>query len=126
MLEFDSYKQEKGVPIYLQLVDHIKRYAASGHAEDGEELPSRRWLSARLGINPNTVQKVFSILEREGIIVSRGGSGSVFTLNDEKVQELREELLKKDLGRIVSSMKASGLELEDAVRILKDHWEEKR
>jgi len=60
MIEFDSYKQEAGIPIYLQLVNYIKRYVASGNAADGEELPSRRWLSARLGINPNTVQKALT------------------------------------------------------------------
>ena len=124
MIEFDSYKQKQGVPIYLQLADYIKSYAASGAAEDGEELPSRRWLSARLGINPNTVQKVFSMLELEGIIVSKGGSGSAFTLSEEKIRALREEMLKKDLGKAVAAMKNAGLSLEDAVNVMKEYWEE--
>ncbi|MBR0417034.1 MAG: GntR family transcriptional regulator, partial [Firmicutes bacterium] len=68
MLDFENYKQEQGVPIYLQLVSFIKRAVASGSAEDGEELPSRRYLSARLGINPNTVQKAFAALELEGLV----------------------------------------------------------
>lgn len=126
MIEFESYKQDKESPIYLQLVNHIKSCIASGNAKDGEELPSRRWLSARLGINPNTVQKAFAVLELEGLIVSKGGSGSVFTISDETVKRLREELFKRELGKTVASMKAAGISLEDAVNILKEHWEEEK
>ena len=126
MIEFESYKQDKESPIYLQLVNHIKSCIASGNAKDGEELPSRRWLSARLGINPNTVQKAFAVLELEGLIVSKGGSGSVFTISDETVKKLREELFKKELGKVITSMKTAGISLEDAVNILKEHWEEEK
>jgi GntR family transcriptional regulator len=123
MLDFENYKQEQGVPIYLQLIGFIKRAVASGSAADGEELPSRRYLSARLGINPNTVQKAFAALELEGLIVSRGGSGSVFTLSEEKIEEVKEEMIREDLGRTVSAMKASGIDLEDAVKMMKEYWE---
>ena len=123
MIEFDSYKQEAGIPIYLQLVNYIKRYVASGNAADGEELPSRRWISARLGINPNTVQKAFSLLELENIIVSKGGSGSVFTLPESKTKAIREEMLKSDIKRTVEVMKSSGLSFEEAVSIIKENWE---
>ncbi len=126
MLDFENYKQEPGVPIYLQLIGFIKRAVASGSAADGEELPSRRYLSARLGINPNTVQKAFAALELEGLIVSRGGSGSVFTLSKEKIEEVRADILKEDLGRTVSAMKASGIDLEDAVKMIKEYWEADR
>ncbi len=123
MLDFENYKQEQGVPIYLQLIGFIKRAVASGSAADGEELPSRRYLSARLGINPNTVQKAFAALELEGLIVSRGGSGSVFTLSEEKIEEVKEEMIREDLGRTVSAMKASGIDLDDAVKMMKEYWE---
>ena len=103
MLDFDSYKQEKGIPIYLQLIGYIKSCIASGTVCDGDELPSRRWLSARLAINPNTVQKAFAMLEEEGLIVSRGGSGSVFTLPEEKIDEVKKELLKEGVRVDVDS-----------------------
>ena len=123
MLDFDSYKQEKGIPIYLQLIGYIKSCIASGTVCDGDELPSRRWLSARLAINPNTVQKAFAMLEEEGLIVSRGGSGSVFTLPEEKIEEVKKELLKEDLEKTVSAMKSSGLNFEEAAALLKEYWE---
>ena len=123
MIEFDSYKQQTGVPIYLQIVNYIKRSVAAGSVKDGDELPSRRWLSARLGINPNTVQKAFSALELEGIIVSKGGSGSVFTLSEEKLKGIRAELLKEDLEKTVTGLKSSGLSLKEAVELMSKYWE---
>lgn len=123
MIEFDSYKQQTGVPIYLQIVNYIKRSVAAGSVKDGDELPSRRWLSARLGINPNTVQKAFSALELEGLIVSKGGSGSVFTLSEEKLKSIRAELHKEDLEKTVTGLKSSGLSLKEAVELMIKYWE---
>ncbi len=123
MLDFECYKQEKGIPIYLQLVSFIKRAVAAGSVSDGEELPSRRYLSARLGINPNTVQKAFSMLELEGVIVSRGGSGSVFTLQEDKTEKIKQELLREELEKSVLAMKSSGLGLEEALSLFKEYWE---
>ena len=123
MLDFDSYKQEKGIPIYLQLVGYIKSCIASGTVCDGDELPSRRWLSARLAINPNTVQKAFAMLEEEGLIVSRGGSGSVFTLSEDKAERIRGELFEAEMKKLVRDMKKSGMAYEDAMKLLKESWE---
>ncbi len=123
MLDFDSYKQEKGIPIYLQLIGYIKSCIASGTVCDGDELPSRRWLSARLAINPNTVQKAFAMLEEEGLIVSRGGSGSVFTLSEDKAERIRGELFEAEMKKLVRDMKKSGMAYEDAMELLKESWE---
>ena len=123
MLDFDSYKQEKGIPIYLQLIGYIKSCIASGTVCDGDELPSRRWLSARLAINPNTVQKAFAMLEEEGLIVSRGGSGSVFTLSEDKAERIRGELFEAEMKKLVRDMKKSGMAYEDAMKLLKESWE---
>ena len=123
MLDFSNYKQEKGIPIYLQLIGYIKSCIASGTVCDGDELPSRRWLSARLAINPNTVQKAFAMLEEEGLIVSRGGSGSVFTLSEDKAERIRGELFEAEMKKLVRDMKKSGMAYEDAMELLKESWE---
>ena len=63
LLAFDSFRMEEGVPIYLQIMRFVERSIAAGTARDQEELPSRRTLSAMLGVNPNTVQKAYRLLE---------------------------------------------------------------
>ena len=63
MISFEQFTQEEGSPIYLQILRYIKRGVVAGSIADGDELPSRRVLSALLGFNPNTVQKACRILE---------------------------------------------------------------
>ena len=57
MVSFDAFRAVDGTPVYLQIIRYIKRGAVAGTIRDGDELPSRRVLSALLGVNPNTVQK---------------------------------------------------------------------
>ena len=65
MLSFDNFLQTEGMPIYLQIIRYIKQGLVAGTVQDGEELPSRRVLSALLAVNPNTIQKAYRILEEE-------------------------------------------------------------
>ncbi len=124
MISFESFKTEKGTPVYLQIIAFIKRGAAGGTIMDGDELPSRRALSVLLGINPNTVQRAFSMLEEEGLIASSHGITSVMTLNDETVQRLKAELMTVEVKKFASFMKQGGLSLDQAEGLLEDVWEE--
>ncbi len=70
---FDQFVLQDGVPLYLQIVRYLQRGLVSGAIPPGAELPSRRVLSALLGVNPNTVQKAYRLLEDSGVIASRTG-----------------------------------------------------
>ena len=124
MISFESFKTEDGKPIYLQILDFIRRGAAAGTIADGDELPSRRVLSALLGINPNTVQKAFKLLEDEGLIESRAGSGSVMTLSPERTEKIREELLAEDIRGITGALKRTGVGREEALALSARYWDE--
>ena len=73
MISFDAFVLREGAPIYLQIVSYLQREAAAGRIRDGDELPSRRVLSARLAVNPNTVQKAYRLLEETGLMRSHPG-----------------------------------------------------
>lgn len=124
MISFDSFIIDGILPIYLQIILFIKRGIIAGTVKNGEELPSRRVLSALLGVNPNTVQKAFAILEEEGLILSRAGAKSVINVSDEKLLEIKEELLINDIKNIVSALKQTGLSMEQASELIKNFWEE--
>ena len=124
VISFNSFKTEGNSPIYLQILDFIKRGAAAGTIVDGEELPSRRVLSALLGINPNTVQKAFRLLEEDGLIESRAGSGSVMKLDPETVSRLKTEILSEDVRSITSALKRTGVSREEALRLIAQYWDE--
>ena len=70
-----------GVPIYLQLIEQIKRSVALGVLSPGEQLPTVKQLALNLTINPNTVARVYRELERDGVIETSPGRGSFVRSN---------------------------------------------
>lgn len=76
-------------PIYEQLYNGIVRLSALGAMLPGEQLPSVRSLAQELGVNPNTVQKAYQLLERDGLIVSAPGKGSFLADQGGKLNEKR-------------------------------------
>ena len=123
MISFEQFLMEDGVPIYLQILLFIKRGAIAGTIRDGDELPSRRMLSALLSVNPNTVQKAYRMLEEEGLIQSHSGAKSYMVLDEEKLELIREELLENDATSIVRAMKQMGLSKTDAISLIEKFWE---
>lgn len=123
MVSFDGFKALDGVPIYLQILNFIKRGAIAGTIQNGEELPSRRVLSALLGINPNTVQKAFKLLEDENLIESRSGAKSFMTLDAEKLTVLRQELISDLVGDSIRTWKQMGISKEEALALIEKNWE---
>ena len=123
MISFEAFVLEDNVPIYLQIVGYIKRGIVAGTIEDGSEMPSRRMLSALLGVNPNTVQKSYAMLEEEGLIHSRSGAKSCVAADEAAIRRLRGELLGQNLKTVIDAMKQMGMTLTDAQAALADHWE---
>lgn len=66
----------RGVPIYIQIMDQIRRSVAGGTLSPGEQLPSVRELALQLAINPNTIAKAYQELEREGVVHTLRGRGT--------------------------------------------------
>ncbi len=124
MVSFDSFKPTDGAgPIYVQIVRHIKSEIAAGRTENGDELPSRRVLSALLGINPNTIQKAYRILEDEGIINSHAGAKSYVTVSPELMEALKAELAESELLSSVTALKKVGLTKAEAMELFEKLWE---
>lgn len=123
MISFDQFIMEDGSPIYMQIIRHIKQGIVAGSVQDGDEMPSRRVLSARLGVNPNTVQKAYRLLEEEAIIESHAGAKSYVLLDGAKVELIREQLLETEARVIVNAMKKMGLSKEEAISLINILWE---
>ena len=123
MISFDGFHMEEGIPIYQQILLFLKRSAVSGEIQDGDELPSRRALSALLGVNPNTVQKAYRQLEEEGLIRSHTGAKSCMVLDAEQTTRIRAELLENDAKSVVQAMKQMGLSKPEALRLIETFWD---
>ena len=123
MISFKDFNIEDGIPIYLQILRYIKRGVVSGVIRDSDELPSRRVLSALLGVNPNTVQKAYKALEDEGLIESRAGAKSYMALDSTRIDELRRELLSNDALGVINAMKQMGMSKEEALDLIRQYWD---
>ena len=123
MVSFDAFTIEDGSPIYLQIILYVKRCIIGGTIADGDELPSRRVLSALLGVNPNTIQKAYRMLEDEGLIRSHSGAKSYVAADAAAIARIRAQLLENDALNIINSMKQMGLTREDALALIEKYWE---
>ena len=124
MVSFEAFRTVDGTPVYLQIINFIKRGAIAGTIRDGDELPSRRVLSALLGINLNTVQKAFHMLEEEHLMESRTGAKSCMTLPPDTLDALRREVLSDELRAMARTLRQLGISREEALRLIEQAWKE--
>ena len=88
-------------PLYEQIMDNYRRLIVSGGISPGEQLPSVRELAESLAINPNTIQKAYGELERQGVIYSLAGRGNFISPDISRLADThREELLSAVEGSI--------------------------
>lgn len=123
MISFEEFIMSDESPIYLQIIRYIKQGIASGIIGNQEEVPSRRVLSALLGVNPATIQKAYHMLEEEGVIVSRAGAKSYTQVDEAMILRIRRELLESDTVTWVKAMKQLGVSREEAYAIVEQLWE---
>jgi GntR family transcriptional regulator len=72
-LRLFTLQPSSGVPIYLQLMQQVRRMVASGQLPPGTELPSVREVATEYTVNPTTISKAYSLLENEGLLQRNRG-----------------------------------------------------
>lgn len=106
-----------GVPVYRQLMDQIKFHVSSGLLAPGDELPSTRALSAELGINPMTISKAYSYLERDGVVERRPGRPlRVKDTDEDESQSRKIDQLRDALKSSVTVARQLGIDDDEALR----------
>lgn len=106
-------------PLYEQIVERFKHLILCGALPEDEKLPSVRNLAMELSINPNTIQKAYGELEREGFIYSVKGRGN-FVSSNHNLKETKKEELKQQILALVKEGESIGLTREDIVTLLQD------
>ena len=113
-----SWEFQDHLPINAQLMDTLKRRIITGRYLPGEKLPSVRELAAEAGINPNTVQRAFSELEREGLIYTQRATGKYVTENADEIKSARQALAKTQVAEFLSNMQSLGYSVGDVIVLL--------
>lgn len=114
-MEFDN-----NMPIYIQIMQYIKKQIVTGTLQAGDKIPSVRELAAELQINPNTVQRTFQELEREEVVETRRGLGRYVTSEESKIMTIKKEMAGELLERFLTGMQELGIEEQDIVSIVAD------
>jgi GntR family transcriptional regulator len=113
------------IPIYLQIMDRIKKDIISGRLQRGDKMPSVRALASELQVNVNTIQRVYQELEREEVVFTQRGIGSFITEDEEIVQRIKQEMAYEILESFVQGMRELGYDSETTLVALKEYMEVK-
>lgn len=114
--EFDNNK-----PIYLQLVDILKLKIISGEFEVGSKLSSVRDMASEAEVNPNTMQRALSELEREELLYSQRTSGRFVTSDEDKIKAMRKEIADKEIHSLNEKLMQLGYKKNEIVDLVKNN-----
>lgn len=110
-------------PIYEQIIERFRRLILNGVLEADEKLPSVRALAVELSINPNTIQRAYSELERSGFIYSVKGRGN-FVCADRKAAEIEKEKMLQELVKQLKIYKETGISFSEIDSCVKEVYKE--
>lgn len=118
------YKFQDGIPIYTQISNELKNRVISGQIRPGDKLPSVREIAEEFSVNPNTVQRVFMELEKDGFTYSERGVGTFLKEDGNMVAQLQQQEASKIRTRFISEAKKLGLSLDEILKDLVANWEQ--
>lgn len=112
------------MPIYTQLISQIKFAIVSGELPPGERMSTVRDLAAEAGVNPNTMQRAFQELEREGLVFSQRSSGRFVTEDVSIIEKAKMALAQEHISKFISSMERLGYNRAEIIALLEGKNEE--
>ncbi|MGG3574239.1 GntR family transcriptional regulator [Bacillus gobiensis] len=102
-----NYSSSK--PIYMQIAEQVFKQVVRGELKQGDKLPSVREMAIQTGVNPNTIQRTYSEMERMGIVETRRGQGTFLAENNQIVLDLKEKMKNEATEEYVNQLKELGL-----------------
>ena len=112
------------IPIYLQIMERIKKDIVTGVLPGGERIESVRSLAEKFGVNLNTIQRACAELEREQIITTQRGIGSFVTEDEEVIRTLKESMSDTLVKEFLAGMYGLGYAKSEIIILIKKANEE--
>ena len=106
-------------PIYSQLIDQVKVGIVSGAFPPGERLASVRDLAVEAGVNPNTMQRALTELERDGLVYSQRTAGRFVTEDTAMIEAAKRNLADRQIQNFLTAMARLGYEKEEIVALVR-------
>ena len=117
-----SFDFKNDMPIFLQIIEHIKMLIISGRYLPNNRLPSVRDLSFNFGVNPNTIQKALSELEDIGLIRTDSTNGKYITEDIVIIDKVREQTIREMITEFGDNISKIGASKEKILEILRKEW----
>ncbi|NMM62747.1 GntR family transcriptional regulator [Clostridium sp. P21] len=117
-------KFDDKLPIYVQIMNSIKKDIVSESLKPGDKLPSVREMSSKFKVNPNTLQRVYQELERQNITYTQRGTGTFVKEDIAMVSNLKKGMAKEMIDGFINGMKNLGFSKEEIVKIIQDKLQE--
>lgn len=114
-MDFDN-----NMPIYIQVVNRIKQDLVTKKLNVGDKMPSTRDFAIELGLNLNTVARVYKELENEGVVFTKRGLGTFVTESEEKVAIIRSDMARELLSNFIKGMRNIACKDEEIISMLKE------
>ena len=113
-------------PIYAQIIERIQLDIIAGRYQAGEKLPSVRDLASEAAVNPNTMQKALSELERAGLVYTQRTSGRFITGDTNMIKKTKEEVAAEQIRSFIEKIRQLGLDPEETIQMLQKMIKEEK
>ncbi len=107
-------------PIYLQIMEAIKRPVIRGELKPGAALKSIREMAREMQVNPNTMTRAFAELEREGFIHTQRGTGSFITGDQQRIEQERSQMVTAVAEQFLQQISELGLSRAQTIKLLNE------
>lgn len=111
-------------PIYMQLMEQIQLKIVSGAYKAGDKLPSVRDMASDASVNPNTMQKALTELERTGLVFSQRTSGRFITEDINMIKNVRNDLAQEQIKNFLYNMKKIGYTKQETIELMEIMFKE--
>lgn len=119
-----SIDQDSSTPVYIQIMEQIKKAISIGVFEIGKPIPTIREIALQLRINPNTVAKAIRELEREGVLKTYVGKGSFVSENSLNITKKdKEGQIMKLIEDFIKDIKWMNLDKDEVIKMIKENWD---
>ncbi len=116
-----SWNLDADRPIFVQIIEHLQNDIVSGVYQPGQKLPSVRDLAFLASVNPNTMQRALSELERTGLVHAERTSGRFITEDTQMIGELKASLANAQIEEFFQKMEKLGISKDEIVTLIEQY-----
>ncbi len=109
------------IPIYLQVIDDIKKRILTGEIKLGDKLPSTRELAVQYTINPNTAARIYNELELCGLCYTKRGLGTFVSEDEHLIDTLKNDISGEMIETFISGMTSLGFSKDEIINLIKNY-----